>query len=99
LSYIGEVISSEQLRDDLLQRRIQRGFDRLGGWSSSSVDPADPDAGHLVGYLSQWVDIGYGDVSLVGPYHPSTFAFGGFVKGIKPADMAGWTTPIPAAAK
>jgi len=40
-----------------------------------------------------------GDVSLVGPYHPSTFAFGGFVKGIKPADMAGWTTPIPAAAK
>jgi hypothetical protein len=37
------------------------------------------------------------DVSLVGPYHPSTFSFGGHVKGAKPADMAGWTTPIPPA--
>jgi type 1 glutamine amidotransferase len=35
------------------------------------------------------------DIRLVGPYHPSTFAFGGFVKGVKPADMAGWDTPIP----
>jgi type 1 glutamine amidotransferase len=36
-----------------------------------------------------------GNVSFVGPYRPTTFAFGGFVKGIKPADMAGWDTPIP----
>jgi hypothetical protein len=36
------------------------------------------------------------DVSLVGPYRPSTFGFGGFVKGMKPADLAGWDTPIPA---
>jgi hypothetical protein len=36
-----------------------------------------------------------GDISFVGPYHPSTFAFGGFVKGVKPAAMAGWDTPIP----
>jgi hypothetical protein len=35
------------------------------------------------------------DVSLVGPYQPSTFAFGGFVKGVKPADMSGWDSPIP----
>jgi Trehalose utilisation len=35
------------------------------------------------------------DVSLVGPYHPSTFSFGGHVKGAKPSDMAGWDTPIP----
>jgi len=35
------------------------------------------------------------DISLVGPFHPSAFAFGGFVKGVKPADMAGWDTPIP----
>jgi hypothetical protein len=35
------------------------------------------------------------DVSLVGPYHPSTYSFGGFVKGLKPADMAGWDAPIP----
>jgi hypothetical protein len=35
------------------------------------------------------------DISFVGPYHPTTFAFGGFVKGVKPADMAGWDSPIP----
>src|SRR5262245_42636948 len=35
------------------------------------------------------------DVSLVGPYQPSTFSFGGYVKGMKPADMAGWDSPIP----
>ena len=35
------------------------------------------------------------DVSLVGPYHPSTYSFGGFVKGVKPSDMAGWDSPIP----
>ena len=35
------------------------------------------------------------DISFVGPYHPSTFAFGGFVKGVKPAEMAGWDSPIP----
>jgi hypothetical protein len=36
-----------------------------------------------------------GDVSLVGPYQPTTFNFNGYVKGVKPADMAGWDTPIP----
>src|SRR5687768_800579 len=35
------------------------------------------------------------DVGLVGPYQPTTFNFNGFVKGVKPADMAGWDTPIP----
>ena len=30
------------------------------------------------------------DVSLVGPYNPSTYSFGGFVKGLKPAALAGW---------
>ena len=29
------------------------------------------------------------DISFVGPFHPSTFAFGGFVKGVKPSDTAG----------
>ena len=36
------------------------------------------------------------NISLVGPYQPTTFGFGGFVKGMKPADLAGWDTPIPA---
>lgn len=36
-----------------------------------------------------------GDITFVGPYHPSTFSFGGHVKGVKPGDMAGWDSPIP----
>jgi hypothetical protein len=35
------------------------------------------------------------EVSLVGPYHPSTFSFGGHAKGVKPSDFAGWNSPIP----
>jgi type 1 glutamine amidotransferase len=35
------------------------------------------------------------DVSFVGPFHPSTFAFGGHVKGVRVADLAGWDSPIP----
>jgi type 1 glutamine amidotransferase len=37
-----------------------------------------------------------GDISFVGPFAPTTYAFNGFVKGMKPSDMAGWDTPIPA---
>ena len=36
-----------------------------------------------------------GNVALVGPYQPTTFNFKGFVKGMKPSEMAGWDTPIP----
>lgn len=35
------------------------------------------------------------DISFVGPYQPSTYNFSGFVKGMKPSDMAGWDTAIP----
>jgi type 1 glutamine amidotransferase len=35
-----------------------------------------------------------GDIGFVGPFHPSAFNFGGFVKGVKPADLAGWDSPI-----
>jgi hypothetical protein len=34
------------------------------------------------------------DIRFVGPYQPSTFSFGGHVKGVKPADLAGWDSPI-----
>ena len=27
--------------------------------------------------------------------HPTTFSFDGYVKGVKPADLAGWDSPIP----
>jgi len=33
-------------------------------------------------------------ISFVGPYHPVTFRFGGYRKHVKPADLAGWETPI-----
>ena len=35
-----------------------------------------------------------GPIAFVGPYHPVTFRFGGYRKGVKPADIAGWDTPI-----
>lgn len=38
---------------------------------------------------------GTNDVSLVGPYNPTRYDFDGWVKGIKPSDMAGWDSPIP----
>jgi hypothetical protein len=34
------------------------------------------------------------DVAFVGPYHPVTFSFGGYRKKVKPAEIAGWDTPI-----
>jgi hypothetical protein len=34
------------------------------------------------------------DVSLVGPYHPVTFGFDAYRRGVRPADLAGWDTPI-----
>ena len=34
------------------------------------------------------------DVSLVGPYHPVRFSFDGYRQGVRPADLAGFDTPI-----
>jgi len=36
------------------------------------------------------------EIGFVGPFQPTTYAFDGYVKGIKPADMADWNSPIPA---
>jgi type 1 glutamine amidotransferase len=36
-----------------------------------------------------------GAIGFVGPFRPSTFSFGGFVKGMKPIDVAGWDAAIP----
>jgi hypothetical protein len=33
-------------------------------------------------------------IDFVGPYQPTTFKFGGGRKGVKPADLEGWETPI-----
>jgi type 1 glutamine amidotransferase len=35
------------------------------------------------------------DIGFVGPFNPSTFAFDGYVKHVKPSDLAGWDSPIP----
>jgi hypothetical protein len=35
-----------------------------------------------------------GPIDFVGPYHPTTYNFGGHRKGVKPADIKGWNTPI-----
>jgi hypothetical protein len=34
------------------------------------------------------------DVSFVGPYKPSPYRGNGWVRDVKPADLAGWDTPI-----
>jgi hypothetical protein len=34
------------------------------------------------------------EIGFVGPYQPSTFSFGGHKKHVKPADIAGFDTPI-----
>ncbi len=34
------------------------------------------------------------EVGFVGPYHPSTFSFTEFRRGVKPADLEGWASPI-----
>lgn len=33
-------------------------------------------------------------ISFVGPYKPGTFSFGGYARQVKPADLAGWDSPI-----
>jgi len=36
-----------------------------------------------------------GPIALVGPYHPTTYAFKGFIRGMKPSDFEGWDSAIP----
>lgn len=35
------------------------------------------------------------NIDFVGPYHPSKFSFNGEMKGVKPDDLSGFTSPIP----
>ena len=39
------------------------------------------------------------DISFVGPYNPVVFGFDAYRRGVKPADLAGWETPIMSASK
>lgn len=40
-----------------------------------------------------------GRIGFVGPFRPTRFGFDGFVQGTRPADLAGWDSPIPAGVK
>ena len=33
-------------------------------------------------------------IGFVGPFQPTTYNFNGYVKGVKPSDLAGWDSPI-----
>jgi type 1 glutamine amidotransferase len=35
------------------------------------------------------------DIAFVGPFRPTTYAFDGFVREMKPSELAGWDAPIP----
>jgi hypothetical protein len=65
--------------EDLLNEGFRRLLVNASLWAAGLENAITPD----------------GDVSLVGPYHPTTYAFDGHVQGLKPSDMAGWDTPIP----
>ena len=56
-----------QLREDVAYRRIENGMRRLDEHRAlvDSFDPSRKSAARFLGYLAQWVDIGYGSSDLV----------------------------------
>jgi len=56
-----------RLREDVVQRRIGSSIEwfRTHRDSLLSLDPDQKNAAAFVGYLSQWVDMGYGDAAIV----------------------------------
>ena len=55
------------LKDDLVCRRVERGMARLDRASDvfSSLEPRQENAARLVGFVAQWVDVGYQRPALV----------------------------------
>jgi len=64
--------------EDLLNDGFRRLLINGALWSLSMDDAIKPD----------------NPIEFVGPYTPVTFAFEGYRKGVKPADLAGWDSPI-----
>jgi hypothetical protein len=64
--------------EDLLNPGFRRMLINAALWAVGSEDAITADL----------------DVSLVGPYHPVTFGFDAYRRGVRPADLAGWDTPI-----
>ena len=65
--------------EDLLNDGFRRMLVNASLWAAGLENAIRPDS----------------DIGFVGPYRPSTYNFNGFVKGMKPSDMAGWDSPIP----
>lgn len=61
----GELLA--ELKDDIAQRRIAHGISLLDSCAPvfDSFDASLPNSAPFVGYLAQWVDIGYRDPGLV----------------------------------
>jgi tetratricopeptide (TPR) repeat protein len=56
-----------ELKEDIAQRRISDGYALLDSRAAlfEAFDASQPNAAALLGYLAQWVDIGYRDPALV----------------------------------
>lgn len=56
-----------ELRDNVASRQIRKGFDHLRAQNAllQSCGPHQPGGAVLLGYLAQWVDIGFGPAGLV----------------------------------
>jgi tetratricopeptide (TPR) repeat protein len=63
--FTGELLN--QLREDVAYRRIESGMRRLDEHRAllEAFDPSAKNAASFLGYLAQWVDIGYGSPELV----------------------------------
>ena len=64
--------------EDFLDEGFRRLLINASLWAAGLEDEITPDL----------------EISFVGPYHPARFAFEGYRRGVRPADLAGWDTPI-----
>jgi hypothetical protein len=64
--------------EDILNDGYRRMLVNACFWAAGMVGAIEPDA----------------NVSVVGPYHPTTFRFGGHRQKVLPAELAGWDSPI-----
>lgn len=64
--------------EDILNPGFRRMLVNAHLWCLGLEDAIKPDA----------------SIEFVGPYNPATFNFNGYRQGVKPADIAGWDTPI-----
>lgn len=64
--------------EDILNDGFRRMLVNAHLWCMGMEDAIEPD----------------NPIGFVGPYSPTTFSFSEFPRGIKPADLAGWDSPI-----